>query len=527
MTLKSFEDVSRFIKERGIQMVDLKFCNLFGGWHHITLPAYHATPAVLEEGVGFDSSSTPGYKELEAGDMCLLPDLSTGFEDPFWDKPTLSFICNIAEADTRTLFYRDPRVIARKAEDYLKATGIADLSLWGPEFEFYVFDAVFHQDSSNWSAYRIEAREAVWDTYPDNPPSPPFSKGGKGGITPPLGHSIRHQGGYHAIPPLDKYYNLRSEVTQLLHEAGVEVHYHHHEVGGPSQSEIEVVLGPLTRMGDSALMIKYFVKMTAHRNGLSATFMPKPLYGEAGSGMHFHQHLFKEIIPLNPPLRKGEKGGSAGKGEKGEPPFSKGGQGGLQPVFYDAKGYAGLSKTALSYIAGILHHGRALLALTNPSTNSYKRLVPGYEAPVNLFFSLANRSAAIRVPKYTRSPESKRMEFRPPDATCNPYLAMAAMLLAGIDGVKKKMDPTKMGFGPYDQNLFSPQHAGLREKIKTVPASMKEAFEALQEDHDFLLQGDVFRKDIIQTWIDYKLSREFMEVRNRPHPYEIALYYNC
>lgn len=476
---RDLSEIEPFIRERGIKMVDLKFCNLFGGWHHITLPAHHATAQVLQEGIGFDSSSTPGFKELEAGDMCLLADPATAFMDPFWEVPTLSFICNIAEADTKILFYRDPRVIARKAEEALVASGIADQSLWGPEFEFYVFDAVYCQDLSHWSSYRIDAREANWNTQREDEPG--------------LGNFIRRHGGYHAIPPLDKYYNLRSEITQLLTEAGIEVHYHHHEVGGPSQSEIEVVLGPLTRMGDIAMMIKYFVKMTARRHALSATFMPKPLYGEAGSGMHFHQHLFKN-----------------GK-----------------PIFYDKKGYAGLSRTALAYIAGILHHGRALLGLTNPSTNSYKRLIPGFEAPVNLFFSLANRSAAIRVPKYTRDPMSKRIEFRPPDATGNPYLSMAAMLLAGLDGIKKNLDPTKLGYGPYDQNLFAPENANLRAAIKHVPASIKEALEALAEDHEFLLIGDVFREDVIRTWIEYKLNREFMEVRNRPHPYEISLYYNC
>jgi glutamine synthetase len=475
--------VERYIREHDVRMVDLKFCNLFGGWHHISLPAGHATTQVLEEGIGFDSSSTPGFKELQAGDMCLWPDLSTAFMDPFWDVSTLSFICNIAEADTRQLFYRDPRVIARKAENYLVSTGFADRSLWGPEFEFYVFNSVFHQDCSNEASYRLEAPEASWTS--NRRPTENDER--------LLGHTIRHQAGYHAIPPLDKYYNLRSEITQLLLETGVEIHYHHHEVGGPSQGEIEVVLGPLTRMGDTAMIIKYFVKMTAKRHNLSATFMPKPLFGEVGSGMHFHQHLFK----------------------------------GDTPVFFDSKGYAGLSRTALSYIAGILHHGPALLALTNPSTNSYKRLVPGYEAPVNLFFSAGNRSAAIRVPKYARDPHSKRIEFRPPDATCNPYLAMSAMLLAGIDGIKRNLDPSQLGYGPYDQNLFAPENADLRSTIKCCPASLDEALNALEADHEFLTQGDVFRDDILRTWIDYKRTKEHMEVRNRPHPFEISLYYNC
>lgn len=482
--------IERFIREHDVRMVDLKFCNLFGGWHHISLPAGHATAQVLEEGIGFDSSATPGFKELQAGDMCLWPDLATAFLDPFWDVPTLSFICQIAEADTRQLFYRDPRVIAHKAESYLASTGIADRSMWGPEFEFYVFDGVFHQDSANESAYRLDAPEASWNTNNNGHNNQPTAANSN---QQPLGHTIRHQAGYHAIPPLDKYYNLRSEITQLLLDTGVEVHYHHHEVGGPSQGEIEVVLGPLTRMGDVAMIIKYYVKMAAKKHGLSATFMPKPLFQEAGSGMHFHQHLFK----------------------------------GNKPVFFDESGYAGLSKTALSYVAGILYHGRSLLALTNPSTNSYKRLVPGYEAPVNLFFSAGNRSAAIRVPKYARDPLTKRIEFRPPDATCNPYLAMSAMLLAGIDGIKKNMDPHDMGFGPFDQNLFAPQHDSLRKQIKSCPASLEEALKALEDDHEYLTQGDVFREDILSTWIEYKAAREHMEVRNRPHPYEISLYYNC
>jgi glutamine synthetase len=286
---------------------------------------------------------------------------------------------------------------------------------------------------------------------------------------------------------------LREKTARLLEEAGIEVHYHHHEVGSPSQQEIEVVLGPLTRMGDVTLMVKYFVKMIAQRHDMTATFMPKPLFREAGSGMHFHQHLFKASKPL----------------------------------FFDEKGYAGLSELALSYIAGILSHAPALLALTNPSTNSYKRLVPGYEAPVNMFFSLANRSAAIRVPKYTQEPMEKRIEFRPPDATCNPYLAMSAMLLAGIEGIQKKLDPKELGFGPFDENLFAPENGTLRKSIRALPASLEEALDSLEQDHEFLLAGGVFQQDTIETWIEYKRTREFMEVRNRPHPFELILYYNC
>jgi len=470
---KTLNDLERFIKERGIATLDLKYSDLFGGWHHISLPASHASAEVLQEGIGFDSSSTPGFKTLEAGDMVLLPDLTTAFMDPFWEAPTLSMICNIAEADSKSLFGRDPRVIARKAEEYLISTGIADRSQWGPEFEFYVFE------DANKAAPEVPGTFATWN-------------GNSGNYADPA-HALPSHGAYHAIPPQDQHHNLRAEISRLLEEAGIGVNYHHHEVGCPSQQEIEVLLGPLTRMGDVSMMVKYFIKMTAKRHDKTATFMPKPLYKEAGSGMHFHQHLFK----------------------------------GDQPLFYDADGYGGLSKIALSYIAGILAHGPALLALTNPSTNSYKRLVPGYEAPVNLFFSLANRSAAIRIPKYTQAPLEKRIEFRPPDATCNPYLAMAAMLMAGIDGIKRKLDPQRLGFGPFDQNLFAPENVELKEEIKHLPASLDEALNALEEDHQFLLEGDVFRPEIIETWIQYKRDREIVEVRNRPHPYEFVLYYNC
>jgi glutamine synthetase len=473
------QTVVQFIQQNGIATVDLKFSDLFGGWHHISLPASHATVQILSEGVGFDSSSTPGFKKLEAGDMCLLPDPTTAFIDPFWDQPTLSMLCHIIEADSRKPFDRDPRVIAEKAELYLKSTGVADRSKWGPEFEFYIFDCVSFKDDPNWSAYRIEAEAGFWNSHRDG-------NDGKG-------HTIPQHGGYHAIPPLDVHYNLRAEITQLLEQANIEVHYHHHEVGGPSQQEIEVVLGPLTRMADVTMMIKYFVKMVAKKHNLTATFMPKPLFKEAGSGMHFHQHLFS----------------------------------GEQPVFYDANNYAGLSKLALSYIAGILTHAPALLALTNPSTNSYKRLVAGYEAPVNRFFSLANRSAAIRVPKYTNDPLNKRIEFRPPDATCNPYLAMAAMLLAGLDGIKNNLDPTKLGFGPFDQNLFAPENDELKKQIKHLPTTLEDALTALEKDHDFLFAGDVFNERLLATWVEYKREKESLAIRHRPHPYEIALYYNC
>jgi glutamine synthetase len=464
---KDYADIEKIIAEQHIEMVDLKYSDLFGGWRHVTLPASHAGTEVLEKGIGFDSSSLPGFKTVESGDMCLLPDPATAFMDPFWEKPTLSLICDIVEADTRKPFSRDPRGIAGKAEEFLKSTGIADRSFWGPEFEYHIFDPA---DSD--LATPALTGEIIQRNNSAGKPA---------------------KSGYHAVPPFDRFFNLRSETASLLEEAGIEVRYHHHEVGASSQQEIEVLLGPLTRMGDVAMMVKYFVKMTALKHGLRATFMPKPIFAEAGSGMHFHQHLFRD----------------------GE------------PLFYDRDGYAGLSETALSYVAGILLHAPALLGLTNPSTNSYKRLVPGYEAPVNLFFSLANRSAAVRVPKYAEEPDEKRIEFRPPDATCNPYLAMAAMLLAGIDGIKNRLDPSKLGFGPYDQNLFLPENEAILKSIKSLPASLDSALNALQEDHRFLTEGNVFTEDLLQTWVDTKMTGEFLDVRNRPHPREFDLYFDC
>jgi glutamine synthetase len=463
-------------------MIDLKFIDLFGRWHHLSLPKSQLNMDMFKRGVPFDGSSTPGFKAVESGDMTLLPDVKTAKLDPFWDVPTLSFICSSAEADTLKLYKREPRSVAHKAEQYLIKTGIADQSLWSTEFEFYIFDSVAYKNDINMASYIIDSNEADWNSALEE---------GKN-----LGHKIPTHGGYHAIPPLDALFDVRTEMVRTVEEGGIPVRYHHHEVGGPGQSEIEILDDTLTNMGDITMWIKYVVKMVvvkmvARKHGHTVTFMPKPLYNEAGNGMHFHQHLFK----------------------KGK------------PLFYDRKGYAGLSKLALYYIGGLLTHGGALLAFTNPSTNSFKRLVPGFEAPVKLFFSLANRSAAIRIPLYAQNPEEKRMEFRPPDATCNVYLALAAQLMAGIDGIRKRIDPTKAGFGPIDENVFAlPKKE--KDKIASVPTTLKEALDALQKDHKFLLEGGVFTKDILDVWIDHKLNNEYHEVRNRPHPYEISLYYD-
>jgi len=468
-----FDQAARYVLEQNILMIDLKFCDLWGRWHHLTVPASQFTPEVMEYGIGFDGSAV-GLKSVKAGDMVLVPDLTTGFMDPFWEAPTLSFICVTLEADTHQVFTNDPRNIAIRAEEYMRATGVADRSRWGPEYEFYIFDNVAFDSGVNHASYRLDSNEADWNS----------ATGGHG-------HYIPLHGGYHAIPPKDQLFNLRSEMTLHMEMMGVPVKYHHHEVGGPGQVEIETPMMGLVAAGDATMLVKYATKMTAHAHGKTVTFMPKPLHGEAGSGMHFHQHLFKDGRNL----------------------------------FYDPHGYGCMSQTALHYIAGLLKHGAALLALTNPSTNSYRRLVPGFEAPVNAFFSLGNRSAAVRIPKYANQPNTARMEFRPPDATGNVYLTLAAQLLAGLDGVRNQLDPTELGFGPIDANIFAWSEAQ-RASIQQLPASMREAMEALQADHQFLLAGEVFSEELIEQWVNYKMEAEYYQVRNRPHPYEVSLYFD-
>ncbi len=469
---KDFAAAAEFAQKEGVQMVDLKFSDLWGRWRHVTISISEFVPELMQAGVGFDGSSV-GLKNVKSGDMALVPDLQTGFLDPFWDEPTLSFICNTVEADTKMLFAREPREIVRRSEKYLQRLGIADESRWGPEFEFYVFSDVQTENSVNASSYHIDSIEGFW-----NRPG-----GGEGNYLP-------IHGGYHAIPPRDQLFNLRSEMVRILEKTGVPVKYHHHEVGGPGQCEIETPLMGMLQSGDAAMLIKYITKMVAHNHGLSVTFLPKPLFGEAGSGMHFHQQLFKN-----------------GKN-----------------LFYDPNGPYLLSKAALFYIGGLLKHAPSVLAFTNPTTNSYRRLIPGYEAPINSFFSIGNRSAAIRVPKYATQPDKVRFEFRPPDASCNPYLALSVMLLAGMDGIVNEIDPTKAGFGPIDEDIFSwtPEK---RKTIKSLPTSLEEAMAALEADHDFLLAGDVFGEDMIVNWIKSKREDSY-QVQIRPHPFEIEQYYD-
>ena len=467
-----FAQADSYIKKKQIQMIDLKFSDLWGRWHHVTLTAPAFNEDILYEGVGFDGSSV-GFKSVHAGDMVLVPDLNTGFLDPFWEEKTLSFICNTLEADTKVRFSGDPREVLHHAQQHLEKSDYADDSLWGPEFEFYVFDHLSFANDVNIAAYQVDSSEASWRSNDHN-----------------LSYTIPMHGGYHAIPPNDQLYNLRSEISQRLLQAGIPIKYHHHEVGGPGQCEIETPLMPIQQAADAVMIIKYFTKMTAISHQQVATFLPKPLFGEAGNGMHFHQQL----------LKNGEN------------------------AFYDPDGPHSLSETALYYIGGLLHHAPALLAFTNPSTNSYRRLVPGYEAPVNAFFSMGNRSAAIRIPKYATQPHEVRFEFRPPDATCNPYLAMAAMLLAGLDGIDNKIDPVQAGYGPINEDIFSwsPEQ---RKTIKSLPTSLGEALSALEQDQDFLTRDGIFPETLIDQWLSVKYD-EANAVRSRPHPYEIQIYFD-
>jgi len=461
-----------FIDEHDIRMVDLRYCDLWGRWRHVTLPAARFTPELAERGVGFDGSSV-GFASVSAGDMVLLPDLATGFLDPFGEAATLAFICSAADARHRTAVDLDPRTVAARAEAHLRASGIGDASLWGPEFEFYLFDGVAYENGMNVASYRVESPEGRWRSHQLG-----------------SGYSIPLHGGYQAIPPHDNLNDARTRITLHLQAMGVEVKYHHHEVGGPGQCEIETPMLPLLRAGDATMIVKYVARMAASRLGMTATFMPKPLFGEAGSGMHFHVQLMRDGVNL----------------------------------CWDEHGYGHSSALARSCIAGLLQHGGAVMAFTSPSTNSYRRLVPGFEAPVTAIFSVGNRSAAVRIPGYANRPETARFEFRPPDATANPYLALAAMLMAAIDGVHRDLDPTALGFGPVDEDVFA-WPAERRATIKALPTSLDEAVDALEVDHEFLLAGGVFTEELIARWIARK-RLESSEVRNRPHPYEVELYYD-
>jgi glutamine synthetase len=464
------KDAVKFAKDQGVKIVDVKFVDLPGTWQHFSIPVEEFSEDLFTEGIGFDGSSIRGFQQIHESDMLLMPDADSVVVDPVCKIPTLSLICDVVDPITHEPYSRDPRNIARKAEEYLKKTGIADVSYWGPEAEFFVFDSVRFDQNQYSGYYFIDSEEGIWNS-------------GKEGAN--LGHRPRWKEGYFPVAPADQLQDFRSDVILRLIAAGVPVEVHHHEVATAGQCEIDMRFSTLVDMADHLLMYKYVIKNTAREYGKTATFMPKPLFGDNGSGMHVHQSIWKD-----------------GK-----------------TLMHDANGYAGLSQTAKWYIGGLLKHAPALLAITSPSVNSYHRLVPGYEAPVNLAYSSRNRSAAVRIPMYSENPKAKRLEFRCPDPTCNPYLAFSAMLLAGLDGIQNKIDPGE----PADYDIFEHKNG----QIKQVPGSLPEALNALANDHKFLLAGSVFTQDVIDTWIDYKFTREVDPIRLRPHPYEFYLYYDA
>ncbi|MBN3818727.1 type I glutamate--ammonia ligase [Paraburkholderia sp. Se-20369] len=470
-------DVVALMRRHDIRIVDLKFTDLPGLWQHLSITRPEVHEGLFDAGIGFDGSSIRGFQEIHESDMLLRPDPTTAFVDPMCDTPTLSLICDVIDPVQRQPYSRDPRYVARKAEAYLRQTGIATACYFGPELEFFIFDSIrFGQDQHS-GYYYVESAEGDWATGRD--------EGAYGGGN--LGYKARYKEGYFPVPPQDTLQEIRSEIALALEQAGVQVEVHHHEVATAGQNEIDIRFATLTRMADHVMIYKYLCKNVARRHGKVATFMPKPLFGDNASGMHCHQSLWDDARNL----------------------------------FYDANGWALTSELCRWYIGGLLHHAPALMALCAPTTNSYKRLVPGYEAPVNLAMSQRNRSAAARIPMYSDSPDARRVEFRCPDPSANAYLAFAAMLMAGLDGIEHRIDPGE----PLDRNIYDlpPEEA---RNIRQVPGSLDAALRALEADHAFLLKGGVFSDDLIQTWIDYKRRREIDAIRLRPHPWEFYLYFD-
>ena len=466
------QEVLALCREKDVKAIDLRFIDFPGLMQHFTIPVNKLTEDVFEEGLGFDGSSIRGWQAINESDMLVVPQPATAFIDPFCDLPTLAMICNIQDPITREDYSRDPRNVARKATAYLKSTGIADTCYIGPEAEFFIFDDVRFDQNQHEGYYHLDSIEGEWN------------RGRKEG--PNLGYKLRYKEGYFPVPPADQLMNLRNEMMQTLTDCGLDVEAQHHEVGTAGQSEIDLRFNELVKMADSMMLYKYVIKNVAKRNNKTVTFMPKPLFGDNGSGMHTHISLWKNNEPL-----------------------------------YAGSGYAGLSDLAMYGIGGLLKHAPAILAFSNPTTNSYKRLVPGYEAPVNLAYSQRNRSASVRIPMYSASPKAKRTEFRCPDPSCNPYLCFSAMLMAVIDGIQNKINPGD----PLDKDIYDLPPEELA-KVPKTPGSLDEALRALEKDHEFLLRGEVFTKDVIETWIQYKLEKEFDAVRLRPHPYEFCLYFD-
>ncbi|NJN16727.1 MAG: type I glutamate--ammonia ligase [Oscillochloris sp.] len=468
------KDVLQMIKDNGIQIIDTRFTDLFGGWQHYSLPASRLTEDMIEEGLGFDGSSIKGFQVINESDMLMIPDPTSAFIDPALKVPTLVLICDIIDPLERKPYSRDPRTVAKKAEAYLKSTGIADTSYFGPEAEFFLFSDARFSQAANHGYYFLDSPEAIWNA------GATVEGGNKG-------YHIRHKEGYFPVPPTDTLQDIRSEMILKMAQIGIDIELHHHEVATAGQCEIDMKFDSLVSMADKVQKYKYVVRNVAREHGYTATFMPKPLFGDNGSGMHCHQSLWK----------------------------------GGEPLFFDETQYALLSKMAQYYIGGILKHAPALLAICAPTTNSYRRLVPGFEAPINLVYSMRNRSAAIRIPTYSSSPKSRRIEFRAPDATCNPYLAFAAMMMAGLDGIQNQIEPP----APLDVDIYE-LSAEEKGDIKGTPGSLGEALDALEADYEFLLKGDVFTEDLLASYIETKRTEE-LSIALRPHPYEFSMYFGA
>ena len=461
-----------YAKEQGAQMIDLRFVDFPGIWQNFTIPISEFDEESFENGFGFDGSSIRGWLPINASDMLVVPDSNTAIMDPFTKTPTLTFICNIVDPVTMEKYSRDPRYIAQKAVEYLKFTGIGDTAFIGPEAEFFILDDIRYDSTAHSSFYFLDSIEGTWNTGREENPN--------------LGYKPRHKEGYFPVPPTDNYQDLRTDMVQVMQSVGIRVECEHHEVATAGQAEIDMRFAPLINMGDQLMWFKYIIKNMARKHGKTATFMPKPIFGDNGSGMHTHLSLWKDGNPL-----------------------------------FAGDRYAGLSEMAMHAVGGILKHANALCALTNPTTNSYKRLVPGYEAPVNLAYSSRNRSAGLRIPMYSASPKAKRIEIRFPDPSCNGYMAFSALLMAAIDGIEKRIEPGE----PLDKDIYALSPEEL-EGVPSTPSSLEQALNELEKDYDFLLKGDVFTEDVIEAWLSYKRLHEVDPVRLRPHPYEFMLYYD-
>jgi len=463
-------EVLKLVKDKGLKIIDVKFVDMPGTWQHFSIPTTELTEDTFSDGLGFDGSSIRGFQKINESDMLLLPDPDTAVVDPACKIPTLSMICDIQDPLSGKPYNKDPRYIAKKAEAYVKSTGIGDTIYFGPEAEFYIFNSISFDQTSHGAFYEIDSEEGIWNSG-----------------EPGLGYRPRYKEGYFPVAPTDKLQDLRSAMILKMEEAGIKIEVQHHEVGTAGQAEIDMRFTTLTRMADQLMMYKYIVKNTAYENGYTATFMPKPIFGDNGSGMHCHQSIWK---------------------------------GGVNQFYDESDKYAGISQECRWYIGGLLKHVASILAFAAPTTNSYRRLVPGFEAPVNLMYSARNRSACVRIPMYSKSPKAKRLEFRIPDPSCNPYLAFSAMLMAGLDGIQNKIEPPT----PIDKDLYDlePEDAA---KVKSAPGSLAEVLDALDADHSYLLKGDVFTRDLIESWIEFK-REQMVQISLRPHPYEFHLYYD-